>query len=180
MRPETLPHTPFYCEENAWHIAQHDRLRGRDPQVVFVTNARRQCVFWNQRAARREGTPLVWDYHVFVVARGDGGEWAVWDPDTFLGCPIGVGAYLEGTFTRTVPAKWLPRFRVFSAQEFVATFSSDRRHMHDTQGHWQAPPPAWPAIVREGIGSNLESFLDVAKGDALDLEAFATRFASAS
>jgi hypothetical protein len=173
---DPLPYAPFYCEENAWHIAQDPRVRDRDPHVVFVTNAHRHCALLFQRAAHAKTAPVIWDYHVFVVAKADAAQWDVWDPDTLLGCPVLLRIYLEKTFAmRSIP-RFAPRFRVVAGAEYVRTFSSDRRHMRNDDGAWQQPPPPWGAIVREGIGSNLETFLDVNRVDAMDLGAFAERF----
>lgn len=176
-----LPYTEFYCEENAWHLAQHARVRERKPHVVFATNAGRQCALWCQRAAGAPGAMVVWDYHVFVVARGEPPDamWHVWDPDSTLGCPTDANGYIARTFPRDVTPAFVPRFRVIDAATYVATFSSDRRHMRRPDGTWSAPPPDYPAITRDGVDSNLDAFLamDVPfVGDVMDTLALARRF----
>ena len=133
-----------------------------------------------QRAATVEGAPVVWDYHVFVIAR-EGRGWSVWDPDTTLECPVLLVHYLASTFPEMRRVALRPVFRVMNAQTYISNFSSDRRHMRNPAGEYSAPPPPWPAIVRDGIGSNLESFLSLDEpfvGDVLDLTSFSQRFAT--
>ena len=41
-------------------------------------------------------------------------------------------------------------YRVIPAAEFLATFSSDRRHMLGEDGEYISPPPLWPIIQNGG------------------------------
>jgi hypothetical protein len=154
------PYHPRYCEENAWHLCLAPTLADQDPHVVIVTNRKRRVAMWLQRAAP-EHTPVAWDYHVFVVARTDG--WQVWDPDTRLGMPVALQAYLDASFATVgvQPPSFDPRFRILRAHDYRDTLRSDRSHMLRADGSWQAPPPPWPGISAHADGTNLERFIDL-------------------
>ena len=145
---------PFFCEENAWHLCSTGDL------VIIVSNAARAVPLWYQRVAPAPGHPVVWDYHV-VVARRVEAAWHILDLDTLLGEAVPFERYLRRTFAEgeQVRALLAPRFRVVDAEIYRARLSSDRGHMLNDDGQWQAPPPAWPRIGR-GV-SNLMSFIDM-------------------
>jgi len=177
----TQPYTPFYCEENAWHLCQSDALGdGVARWVLFISNDHHTCALWHQRAAAPRA-PIVWDYHV-VVLSDDGDCWRVWDLDTRLELPMEAGAWLAWTFwgTAHVPAEFAPRFRMVPAAAFVAAFSSDRSHMRSPDGGWQHPPPPWPPILAPQRPMNLDAFKDtrsVFLGELHDLDSLTRRLA---
>jgi hypothetical protein len=153
-------YTPFYCEENVWWLAQEPRFASLRRDVVFVSNEQRACAVFHQRAARAVGAPVVWDYHVVLATHVEHAI-EVWDLDCTQGAPLAAEAWLELSFGpgRQLPSMFHPAFRIVAADEFVATFSSDRSHMRTRDGRYRAPPPAWPCISRGA--PNLMTFADV-------------------
>lgn len=152
--PEPYRYTPYYCEENVYHLCAAPSLRPSHRQtqrrVVFISNPRRCCALWAQRAAPGPTRPVLWDYHVILAAPTKADVWHVWDLDSHLGFPVPLPIYLSGTFLRLDPAhRWLaPRFRILTAADYRARFSSDRSHMRADGGGWLQPPPPWPPIWR--------------------------------
>jgi protein N-terminal glutamine amidohydrolase len=170
---------PFYCEENVFHLAQEPLLAGRPREVIFISNADRACAVWHQRAAARPGWPILWDYHVVLLA---GSPWEVWDLDTTLGMPMPAPEYLRRSFRDGVPEEYRPRFRVVEAEAFVAAFASDRSHMRLPGGRWRKRPPPWPPIGAPGAEPNLMRFVDMNAaflGEVLDLRGMLARVADA-
>ncbi|MEP7127114.1 MAG: hypothetical protein ABJE95_39640 [Byssovorax sp.] len=172
---------PFYCEENAYHLCRDPRFAGRDPSAVFVTGTAGECVMWHQRAARRPGAPMTWDYHVFVLARD---PWEIWDLDTVLGCPVPAASYVRQSFRPEIELPWehAPEFRIVGADELSATFASDRSHMQRPDGRYLKPPPPWPPIGPPGVQSNLGRFLtmsDPVAGEVMDLSTLLARVTGA-
>jgi hypothetical protein len=153
-------YTPYYCEENIWHLCRQPQFAEAEAKVLFISNPRRQCYFWYQRAARDPSQPILWDYHVVLMVRQQG--WQVWDLDTILPVPIGAREYLDRTFMHVGKAApdFDPLFRVIDCKEFIDRFASDRSHMLDANGNWLESPPPW-----EPIGAtrpnNLQSFIDM-------------------
>jgi len=131
----------FYCEENVWHLA--GALGG---WAVVLSHPSRQTPIWGQRAAE-PGEPVLWDYHVVLVAEGE-----VWDLDTRLAFPAPLDTYFDAAFR--LPER--VRARVLPAAEYRAGFWSDRGHMR-RGGEWLAPPPPWPPIL--GGAWTLEALL---------------------
>ena len=165
---------PFYCEENAWWLCQRPELGDGPRDVVFITNAAKQCLLREQRNAP-VGEHVIWDYHVIVVV-GD----AVWDLDTRMDVPVEVTAYLDATFPELPPemSHMAPRFRVVAADELVRIFHTDRTHMRDAHGGWLQPPPSWEPPTTEGP-PNQTRFTDLSDdiaGDVLDLPALRARY----
>ena len=51
-------------------------------------------------------------------------------------------------------------FRVVPIDSFLTNFSSDRSHMKDKNGNWQAPPPSYaPILGAAGQDNNLQEYL---------------------
>lgn len=156
-------HTPFFCEENIWQLCQHPSLRERERKfVVWITSCGEVCAVWKQKAAKGPDKPIGWDYHVVLLAESESG-WELWDLDTTLSCPTSLDDWLSGSFpfAGEIPEEFEPRFRLVAADQFVASFSSDRSHMLDRRGRYRKPPPAWPAI-RGAEASNFSRWLDAA------------------
>jgi protein N-terminal glutamine amidohydrolase len=144
---------PYWCEENVWWLCQEPALQPHACWVLFVSNERKSCALWKQRA----GDPVLWDYHVLLVVERAAPE--AWDLDTTLGMPIALGAYLDATF-RPVPAVLAPRFRRVAADEYIGRFHTDRSHMRASDGRWREPPPPWPPPA-SGHVPNQQRFWDL-------------------
>lgn len=164
---------PFFCEENVWWLIK-EKGPADELFVAFISNDGRACEMWSQKPAP-EGAAVVWDYHVVAVERGP--QPRVWDLDSRVPPPALAAAWLGASFRPGVPAPFAPEFRVVPSADFVRFFASDRRHMRDAEGGWQAPPPAWPPIVApSGAVHTLDAFLDLRAVDipgvVLDLRGF--------
>ena len=126
---------PCYCEENAWRLV-YRHLHSQETStmchnkwtyfVVFISNTRRCCPMFMQRALPNSPKKYVcWDYHVIVLrsscSDSDDVDCTkrtaeVLDVDTWLTpypCPL--EAYLDGTFPHArnnrIDGEYLPRFR---------------------------------------------------------------------
>lgn len=171
-------HQPFYCEENVWWLLQDPEVANHERFALFISNAARQCPLWAQKAGPEEGF-VVWDYHVIAIVRRERME--AWDPDTRLGMPLPLEAYLAGTWPSGAPTAppFAPRFRLVPSDVFSATFCTDRSHMSTPEG-WLHPPPSWPPPRPDGATpSNLMRFIDLADpiaGEVLDLPQLRSRF----
>mgnify|MGYP000246129574 CR=1 FL=1 len=150
-----LPYQPFWCEENAWHLCQDPRVRGR--RYALIVTGDDNVALWAQRAGP-PGQAVAWDYHVLVLAEAEG-AWTAWDPDCVHGPTLPAGQWLAGSFPcpERVPAALQPRFRLVDGDEWVAHLRSDRSHMRDARGGWQRPPPPWPPPGDGGM--NLREWL---------------------
>lgn len=172
-------YTPFYCEENIWHLASS--RSDRESLVVFLSNARFQIPLWMQRASQDPSQPVVWDYHVILLEKKDD-AYQVWDLDSSLPCPTDVTHYVEQSVSRieNLPEKWHIQFRVIPSQSFLEMFSSDRSHMKDSQtGQWIKEPPPWPPIQSVAGGHNLRQFIEMKDafiGDVLSERMFIERY----
>ncbi len=173
--PAALPdfYASQYCEENVWHLCRDAEPPAiEDAHALFVSNARRTCALWMQRAAPERGAPVLWDYHVVLLGRREG--WKVWDLDSQLPCPLDALAYLDQTFPHenAVRARFRPRFRLVPRPVFLETFASDRSHMRRLDGAWLAPPPPRPPIRTAREAMTLPRFVDLERpyvGRVLDL-----------
>lgn len=176
-----MRYQPFYCEENAWWLCQHERLQGLERWVVFISNQQRACPLLQQRAVP-PGEIVLWDYHVIVMSRADSSSKAlVWDLDSRLHFPVDCSLYLDVTFAGVdrLPARFAPKFRVVPAPTFIATFSTDRSHMRDSEGNWLQPPPPWNPPQAVGVATHLSDFIDMQAagvGTVATLQELRTKF----
>ena len=148
-------------------MCQTEEFRKMPRKVVFISNAHRTCAISNQKVGN--GEPIIWDYHVVLLAQGK-----IWDMDTLLSFPCGISRYLTQSFLKNTFEKYLPKFRLIDADDFIDVFASDRRHMLDDNGIPIHPPPPWPAIHPER-GSNIYDFINMERrglGKILNLEQF--------
>ena len=152
-RLDDSQYCPFYCEENIFRLCERRAAEGTgtcDDFVVFETGG----PVWRQVL----GDPVLWDYHVFLVAGAH-----CFDFDTELGFPCLLREYLRESL-RPSEFDGTQTFRVVAAAEFLRHFSSDRSHMLDRHSHsYIAPPPSWPCIRGdERHPSNLLEYVDPA------------------
>ncbi len=171
---------PYYCEENIWLLAQDPRVGDGERLVALITGEVGRFAMWHQRSADGPNAPVLWDYHVVLLARQDRG-WQAWDFDCDLGMPIAVTDWWDASFPRQdqVRSAYRPHFRVLPAAEYVSTLRSDRSHMRDADGSFLKPPPAW-APPGGGLDSNLVQFVDLRGafiGEVLDLNGLRQRLA---
>lgn len=162
MSEETARYQPFYCEENIWQLCAQRSFDAERAWAVFISNPARTCALWSQRAARRPGEPVLWDYHVVLLDTSEA-EPRIWDLDTLIGTPAPFADWWQATFPfeDRLPEQFQPRFRLIPADVYLAEFSSDRSHMRDEQGAWRAPPPEWAPIFDADRGMNLDRFIDL-------------------
>ena len=160
MSSRDFRYTPFYCEENIWHLAQEKCFLGREALVCIISGEGdyRRLLFQSQ--AEEFESPVFWDYHVLLLVCNGG--WQVWDLDTTLGLPTPAETYFQKTFLNS--SIHLENcdviLRLIDSESYVQSFSSDRSHMISPTGEWLAPPPEWSPILNGGK-SNLLEWLDV-------------------
>jgi hypothetical protein len=127
----SCPYTAYFCEENAWLIAERLRDQGRQLEAIEIllfTNPNESVLLHEQRGAP-PGQPLIWDYHVVVRLRAD--RDVIIDPDSRLELPCDAQEYLRKTFAdqaRLAPGL-RTRVRVIPASAYLERFHSDRSHM---------------------------------------------------
>lgn len=153
---------PFYCEENIWRALSQNRLEVEAQWAMFISNERKQCALWSQRAAP-VGQPVVWDYHVVALGRRDD-DMIVLDLDHTAGRVLPFEQWFAGTFpfVGQLPVEFEPMFRVVARDVFLAHFESDRSHMRDPLGQWLQPPPQWQPPSEDS--SNLMRFVSMSPG----------------
>jgi len=182
MKPDGIkPHyAAFYCEENIWFLSQDLRLADAQRKVVIISNERKMCPLWEQRAGGL-GNMVFWDYHVILLCIWT--KWLVYDLDTLLGAPVDLNHYINRTFLRdeTLEKQFQLNLRVIPADEYVRIFSSDRSHMRDRDGNWLAPPPPWPMILKPE-GTDLMDLVEMKNrtpGIVMDMHDFTRHFGAA-
>ncbi|CAM9517985.1 unnamed protein product, partial [Hapterophycus canaliculatus] len=152
-RSDCCWYTSHYCEENTLRLCKHlsDRAEAAGVQlfVVFVSNSARQVPIWFQRLADSRDEPVLWDYHVILLARHPhDGNW-VYDLDSTLAFPSQAAMYMAQAFRkdREMDERFRHRvFRVVPALECLELFSSDRSHMLQKGGAYSAQPPGFPPL----------------------------------
>jgi hypothetical protein len=149
----TIKYQPFYCEENIWQLCQHPKFLGG--QVIFIAAVGDYFPMFFQKTGQGKDQLIFWDYHVVLLQAGD-----IHDFNSTLSFSTPLNHFLAYSFAdeSLLEAQMIPKFRVISAEDYVASFLSDRRHMK-TQSGWSAPPPSWPVISESS--SNLEQFSDM-------------------
>ncbi len=158
-------------------LAQDARVGSGERLVALITGESGRFAMWHQRPADSPEAPLLWDYHVVLLAQDHG--WQAWDFECDLGMPLAVLPWFEACFPRQeqVHPGYRPRFRVMAAADYISTLRSDRSHMRDENGAFLKPPPSW-APPGGGLDSNLVQFVDPQAafiGEVLDLAALRQR-----
>lgn len=176
--------TPYYCEENIWTIcaAVADTLKAanarRSPTLltppqpqpegfaVFISTPQRKTWLAYQAAGDRLNSGLVcWDYHVIFVLRctenaPSNKSWTVFDPDSTLGFGTPLQKYMQLTLRHPCPQR---RYRVITAEHYLAHFDSTRTHMLDRHGAFTQPPPSHPPIRAAKDPIPLSTYWDVTR-----------------
>lgn len=112
---------------------------------------------FQQKAAVTGDVSCCWDYHVILICyRAGEGQPSVYDLDSLLPYPCPLDEYLAHSFPYEWPYPFGPMFRVVPLEWFLDNFGSDRSHMRDKNGDWNAPPPLYPPI---GQHNNLQEYL---------------------
>ncbi|TEB36208.1 hypothetical protein FA13DRAFT_1237263 [Coprinellus micaceus] len=153
--PQDAVYTSCYCEENVYLLCQRflslpNITENWHIWTVFISNVDKKVALFSQKAARGDGLPVVWDYHVILllqpkellgcpprdhptirqsdVPRIGARPW-VYDFDTRLPVPCLWENYLTHTFPSDLLPEYTSSFRVISAQIYLSNFASDRSHM---------------------------------------------------
>jgi hypothetical protein len=166
-----LSYVSCYCEENVWKLCE--QVKTKHPNelsksyVVFVSNEKRTVPLWRQKAGRGEEKLVVWDYHVFFMHNPSPNRCLVFDLDTTLPFPTYFHKYVTETFRSdyAVAEDHHRFFRVIPADEYLTTFSSDRRHMKRPDGSWIKPPPQYSPIISNVANPHLlDDFISMKPG----------------
>ena len=157
LKKENCLYQKFYCEENIWHLCQREELVNTQTQILFLLPPKRYIAVWQSRLAKRN-LPILWDYHVILMFKDHSSTWRIYDFDTILPFSIEAIDYFYYSLSERY-TDYLPIIKVINSIEYITKFHSDRSHMKDKHGKWQAAPPPWKAIInKEGVA--LPSLLD--------------------
>ena len=123
---------------------------GMELYVVFISSQSKETPIWRQNASQDRESPVVWDYHVVLVATGnthairEHGFTLLFDLDSCLEFPISAAMYCLAAFRPdlTITKEHEQTFRVIPAATFLEYFASDRSHMLASR----LPFPPWPLI----------------------------------
>jgi protein N-terminal glutamine amidohydrolase len=162
-----------YCEENIWQLARQPELQQLERFAVFISNVGKCFAMWEQKSGK-SGEPVMWDYHVILVTRGESLQ--IWDLDSTLGYPVAAQDWMKKSFggANAMPESFHPMFRIVEATTFLEEFSSDRSHMLLDENTYREPIPSWPAIG-DDKPANLHRFINMNfpfVGEVFDLDDF--------
>ncbi|XP_055312348.1 protein N-terminal glutamine amidohydrolase isoform X2 [Sitodiplosis mosellana] len=160
-----------FNEENVWKLCEQVK-KTRPAELskcyaVFVSNEGRTVPLWRQKAGRGDDKVVIWDYHVFFMHNPTPTRCLIFDLDTTLPFPTYFHKYVTETFRSDLALR--PEhhrfFRVIPAEQYLAEFSSDRRHMRRPDGTWIKPPPPYPPIQSSATNThNLDDFICTQSG----------------
>ncbi|MFC1589731.1 hypothetical protein ACFL3P_05635 [Pseudomonadota bacterium] len=175
LKRKDFLYQPYYCEENIWHLCQHERFK--NSYVIFIASKGNAFPMLRQRAMPDPAIPIMWDYHVVLLVLDKPNQ--ILDFDTTLAFSTDIETYFSQSFIKAalLDEGQTPWFRLVPAAEYVERFSSDRSHMKTETG-WLAPPPAWTCIGSSK--NNLSCFIDMNNeeiGEVLTYEEILMRFA---
>jgi len=183
---EDCQYAACFCEENVYKLIQ--KVSEDHPEslqntwAVFISNSGRCVPLWSQKAGREGDGLVIWDYHVILLYKEEDGQTLVYDLDTRLPFPAQFPLYSEATLTsdEMLEAKFHRQFRVIPGAEYLASLSTDRRHMKNDEG-WLQAPPSWPCIKgKSDQDHNLDNFIDmddgVGNGKVMTLKTFIEQF----
>ncbi|XP_057365297.2 protein N-terminal glutamine amidohydrolase-like [Daphnia carinata] len=184
---EECIYTNSYWQENVWHLCNY--FRGNHPALlhecyaVFISNENQTVPLWSQKNSSNHQGLVVWDYHVifihYVNTKCD-----VYDLDTTLAFPCSFDEYRTSALgsDETLQTQFRRSFRVIPADQYLASFASDRTHMIK-DGEWLKPPPVYPPIYNTTSRNNLYAFINMTNtsdqevpGQILNHQNFILRF----
>lgn len=173
-------YTSHYCEENTLRLCRDligpAEATGVELYVVFISNRARQVPVWCQSLADSEYEPVLWDYHVLLMAQHPRGNW-IYDLDSTLPFPSQATQYMTHAFRKgaSMDERYRQVFRVVPARECADHFASDRSHMRQRGGVYSAQPPEYPPLrgPRASSSNNMEEWINmdasVGRGRVLSL-----------
>ena len=94
-------YTSCYCEENIYRLAKKflddpDRPHSTQYFVVFISSASKATPLWGQIAkSDHPDEPVLWDYHVVLLAFDDAVEGVVYDFDCTMPFPVRSVEYFQ-------------------------------------------------------------------------------------
>lgn len=174
VKKEDFLYQPYYCEENIWHVCQHEQFE--HSYVIFIASTGSSFPMLNQSVMDNPSVPILWDYHVVLLVHDEVNQ--ILDFDTVLPFCSDIDTYFSHSFldNRLLIEQEQPLFRIVPVSDYISQFSSDRSHMKSGVG-WLAPPPPWPTIGE--ATSNLSDFIDMRNrtiGDVLTIDEVLGRF----
>jgi hypothetical protein len=138
--------------------------------AIFISNSNKTVPFLRQRSSNEPDGQVIWDYHVILLTGNTGdssGGPLIIDLDTTLPFPCPALRYILETCApqRQWASRYLHRFRVVPAREYLAAFASDRTHMLRASGKpgYTQTPPSWPPVrgAEAARAMNLPAFWDM-------------------
>lgn len=164
LRREAFRYTPFFCEENIWWLARNLVDAGydqREMRVLLFSNPWQSVALLKQRGTV-PGAPVVWDYHVVLLAR-IGGVQRILDFDTQMDFDASCSDYLRNTFPvqSGLPKHYRAWVRSIPASGYLKHFYSDRSHMHGHVPESEFPeyPVIRPTVMESAI--SLDDYRDM-------------------
>jgi hypothetical protein len=94
LKREDFLYQPYYCEENIWHLCQLEQFK--NSHVIFIASKGDSFPMLNQRVMQNNLTPVLWDYHVILLAQAETNQ--ILDFDTSLSFNNDVGTYFSNSF----------------------------------------------------------------------------------
>lgn len=152
-----MEYCPYYCEENVWRLLGRPEYGGRPCWALFVFGRAGRAAVFRQKNGHGPWGLTLWDYHVVAVVPELGRLQGVAEPraslsiidfDSQLGWPVPAAEWVNASLVPPLGfphdlGQAAPLARLVPGAEFVRRFYSDRSHMKNPDGSWQAPPPAW-------------------------------------
>jgi hypothetical protein len=168
-----IPHFSYHPSDSTLpciHCAERHGLDLDHSFAIFISNSNKTVPFLRQRSSTEPDGQVIWDYHVILLTgnTGDSSDGPlIIDLDTTLPFPCPALRYILETCApqRQWASRYLHRFRVVPAREYLAAFASDRTHMLRASGKpgYTQTPPSWPPVrgAEAARAMNLPAFWDM-------------------
>lgn len=156
-------YTALFCEENIWwlcHSLIGDNIAPEQLTVVFISNPGHQVAVFNQKIGQ-PGQPVIWDYHTLLLRKMATGCF-VYDFDSCSDFPCDLETYLVESFHQQeqVLPQYRAWFRLIDSTSYLASFSSDRSHMHGIISADQFPDYPPIKAVDESSSITLQQYIN--------------------